>query len=539
MPPRCVVWERLPPSRNIFGQLRAVCGSVCPPPVCFTVYALCGSVCPPPAISFGQLRTVNPNGEESAPSVSSTANGKPNSMAVSSFGSLRPSVCLTAQTAKKSTGGSAERVWLKPPAKKKASSNPNQLPEGSPKGTPSTLFCYLCQDGGSLTECDRCSRSVCKNCLDIPPEFVTLIDHPSVDFLCVGCHWLGDQKAKASSPYVGFTRLGKPVLPSFLKVRGKFELGTAAHILAPRTLLLHLRLRSVKHKFHFDILKQCLTEYYPDNANGQFKAVSVSFDIGTDRAEAEWPNLANEVCQELTNDYEHVIVVITTHSDQDTGDLFLGLNEHGNEVAARIDQWLGVLLDPFEHLMKGSILYLLACGAVVGNQEAFVHFKQSVQRFSIAHALAFDAPRLSPTMTAEFLMRLTKSYVINGYPFTQALEHLLPDVTELGKHTSIIHFCERDIVKYSWTHREYQPWGVSLPIQCPACGVLQGWINITKEGGLYGYQCRNSKCQSVGNRRQEPYSFEVARPLNTTLIKSGNKHANSSWMKMLMPVGGL
>jgi hypothetical protein len=126
----------------------------------------------------------------------------------------------TAQTAKKSTGGSAERVWLKPPAKKKASSNPNQLPEGSPKGTPSTLvrhlfvdfllyiinnlrkFCYLCQDGGSLTECDRCSRSVCKNCLDIPPEFVTLIDHPSVDFLCVGCHWLGDQKAKASSPYV-------------------------------------------------------------------------------------------------------------------------------------------------------------------------------------------------------------------------------------------------------------------------------------------------------------------------------------------------
>lgn len=121
-------------------------------------------------------------------------------------------------------------------------------------------------------------------------------------------------------------------------MRGKFELGTAAHILAPRTLLLHLRLRSVKHKFHFDILEQSLTEYYPDNANGQFKAVSVSFDIGTDRAEAEWPNLANTVCQELTNDYERVIVAITTHSDQDTGDLFLGLNEKGKEVAARIDQ---------------------------------------------------------------------------------------------------------------------------------------------------------------------------------------------------------
>ncbi|KAM6491624.1 hypothetical protein JOM56_013016 [Amanita muscaria] len=41
--PRYGVWERLPPSRDLFGQLRAwmpldaVCGSVCPPPVIFLV----------------------------------------------------------------------------------------------------------------------------------------------------------------------------------------------------------------------------------------------------------------------------------------------------------------------------------------------------------------------------------------------------------------------------------------------------------------------------------------------------------------------
>ncbi|KAM6499794.1 hypothetical protein JOM56_005302 [Amanita muscaria] len=232
----CVVWERLPPSRDLFGQLCVVWERLPPSRDLFGQLCVVWERLPPSRDLFGQLQPEQRDPptnialfKESAPSVLSTANGKPNGMAVSSFGSLRPSVCLTAQTAKKSTGGSAERVWLKPPAKKKASSNPNQLPEDSPKGTPSTLFCYLCQDGGLLTECDQCSRSVCKNCLDIPPEFVTLIDHPSVDFLCVGCHWLRDQKAKASSPYVGFPRLGKPVLPSFLKVRGKFELGTAAH----------------------------------------------------------------------------------------------------------------------------------------------------------------------------------------------------------------------------------------------------------------------------------------------------------------------
>jgi hypothetical protein len=121
-------------------------------------------------------------------------------------------------------------------------------------------------------------------------------------------------------------------------VKGKFELGTAAQILAPRTLLLHLHLRSVKYKFHFEILEQCLNEYYPNNTEGHFKPVSLSFDLGKDSAEAEWPTVANQVCRELSNDYEHVIVVLTTHSDQDTGDLFLGHDEKGEEVAARVDQ---------------------------------------------------------------------------------------------------------------------------------------------------------------------------------------------------------
>ena len=62
--------------------------------------------------------------------------------------------------------------------------------------------------------------------------------------------------------------------------------------------------------------------------------------------------------------------------------------------------------------------------------------------------------------------------MIHGFDFTHSLEHVLRESTYLGMHTGIVHFSLGDqedaniskVVKYVWVHRNYQPWGVELPM---------------------------------------------------------------------------
>ena len=138
---------------------------------------------------------------------------------------------------------------------------------------------------------------------------------------------------------------------------------------------------------------------------------------------------------------------------------------------------------------------------------------------------------------AEALMRVTKSVVIHGFEFTQALEHVLKESAHLGMHTGIVHFSLADpkdtnmlnVVKYVWAHRDYQPWGVKLPMQCPQCGTVQKWASVQIQGNGYRYECVYEECGYDNTRRAWPYTITVERPKDATLIKS---HCSpGGWMK--------
>ena len=73
--------------------------------------------------------------------------------------------------------------------------------------------------------------------------------------------------------------------------------------------------------------------------------------------------------------------------------------------------------------------------------------------FKVKHAIAFDAPHLQATLTAEFLLQLTRHTVLHRLDFTMALKNILPDISELGQHSSIIHFVDGKKVQYTWAHR--------------------------------------------------------------------------------------
>ena len=63
-------------------------------------------------------------------------------------------------------------------------------------------FCHLCMDGGTLWRCDFCIRSECKKCVVVPPEFLTVVEHAGVKYLCLSCHLMDDVKSKTVIPYM-------------------------------------------------------------------------------------------------------------------------------------------------------------------------------------------------------------------------------------------------------------------------------------------------------------------------------------------------
>ena len=92
----------------------------------------------------------------------------------------------------------------------------------------------------------------------------------------------------------------------------------------------------------------------------------------------------------------------------------------------------------------------------------------------------------------------------------------------LGMHTGVVHLAwsqsDNEVVllkgcKYVWTHRDRQPWGQPLPIQCPQCGTVQKWSSIYLNDGSYKFECTYIKCGDRGNKRHGPrHTISVQRP---------------------------
>ena len=132
----------------------------------------------------------------------------------------------------------------------------------------------------------------------------------------------------------GFTRDGKRVLPHFLQVMGNFKT-TCGRLLSPRTLFIHLYSKSIGSTFHAEIIQQSLTDYFP---NGGLDNFSVEFAFGMAEVVEEYALCAKRVVQEFDTGYDHVVVVLTDHSDDNTGDLWIGKDKSGIMMAAPTDQ---------------------------------------------------------------------------------------------------------------------------------------------------------------------------------------------------------
>jgi hypothetical protein len=151
----------------------------------------------------------------------------------------------------------------------------------------------------------------------------------------------------------------------------------------------------------------------------------------------------------------------------------------------------------------------------------------------VANALAFDANRLSTVNTVDLITKVIKSTIIHGFEFSKALQEVLRQCPALGRHTNVYHFAPPSIIKYLWAHKEYQPYGVPCPVQCPQCGILKPWVIIrakTPQSDGYNLECRNGRCGMVGNMRVKlPYGFRARRPPGSTLLSTAK---DGGWLQL-------
>jgi hypothetical protein len=94
-------------------------------------------------------------------------------------------------------------------------------------------------------------------------------------------------------------------------------------------------------------------EYYPNGKD--FEVVDLPFNINVTKDLKRWISEAKKAVANLSN-LDHVIVVITNHSDPDTEDLWLGIKQDGQPY-----------LNDVENVSVGFFSYFILISTINNN----------------------------------------------------------------------------------------------------------------------------------------------------------------------------
>ena len=196
--------------------------------------------------------------------------------------------------------------------------------------------------------------------------------------------------------------------------------------------------------------------------------------------------------------------------------------------------------------MKFSAFFLLACGAVVKQDEAltgleavakrcerstfgpnFLFFFDKFHRLQFTDSFAFGAEHLISRYIALWVISYVDQVIVNGQPSKDAISNLLYSST-VGKHTSIVYFNKRvedgkemlKVSRYIWEHKFQRPNTFSFPIACPLCHRVYSWRNISSyrtSGGLsFELTCQTK----IGKGQRCAGTYEVPALPTSSVVDS-------------------
>ncbi|KAI5981786.1 hypothetical protein EDD15DRAFT_2203661 [Pisolithus albus] len=390
----------------------------------------------------------------------------------------------TKQTAKKCCSGVAKPVKIAGCKRRRTSSGDTTLTSSSPLSSPPSSpiiaetthpatqnrFCYLCHDGGNTVACSNrvCSRVVCNVCIKILQEIEDKLGSPGISFKCPACHEKDEREMRSKPmPYFAFTRMveGKSVpacdKPTF--IRGPI-------------LLLHFIYMGMNSRGSLPwVLNTVLEEYHTASTLHYHEVV---FDFGTWDKLCHWETKAQALATEIGKDnFEHKVIFVSVHSEVTRGDLFVGKDEKGEDVA----------VEPLE-----SIIFMLSCGPLVTFHDSISSFKKAIIQLQPAYTVAFGADRFISAVLKSFIIAFGVRVLIQGHALCEVITDLLDVSLELRMHSDTFFFQSKVQttsglplpssnplsvigIRYSWYHNHRHPWGTALPMSCPKCSSVRSW----------------------------------------------------------------
>ncbi|KAI5988736.1 hypothetical protein EDD15DRAFT_2371072 [Pisolithus albus] len=346
----------------------------------------------------------------------------------------------TKQTAKKATGGKAPRVTLQALHKKK-----DKVSAASKRPTPKqkpciNSFCVMCRDGGALLWiCDEkyCRRVVCNQCLVVPDAEKDKLEADNITFKCVTCHW--KQNQANPQPYFGFYSQGLPVLAHPPLVQGTFQHATSSQVASLPTALVHLHLDGLQvGHAQVNMMDSYFQPYFP---KGSYHFSHLAFNLTTQESLLAYEKEAMDLTHFLSS-FSRVVLFLTTHSDEERGDLFSGQID-GKPVASKVSECLQLLFNPLTKIVRGADIIFNVCGSVVTVQESFNDLKEVAHKFMPRSMILFDAQHLQLASTTPYLLSLLDSIIVQGFDVSQAAKFALNDCALLGRHSNIFIFMWR------------------------------------------------------------------------------------------------
>ncbi|KAI6028113.1 hypothetical protein EDC04DRAFT_2605847 [Pisolithus marmoratus] len=446
----------------------------------------------------------------------------------------------TKQTARKVTGDKSPRVKLQSFQKKKSKAALASKKPTFQRKTMANSFCIMYRNGGDLWIYDEedCKRVVCYKCLIVPEKSMKKVTEDGVTFKCVSCHWKETEKS-APQPYFGFYSQGKPVLSEPPVITGGFQHAINSQVAPHSTALIHLHLENlmVGHT-QINMIHSLLQPYFPKR---RYQFSQLPFNLTTQESMDAYQSAAFDLANSLSS-YQSVILFLTTHSDEERGDLFVGIVDE-QTVASEVFEVLQALFTPFTQIIRVAHIFFNVCGSVVTVKDSFNGLKKAAQLFKPKSMVLFDALHLHLATTIPYLLSLVDSTIIQGFDVSSAVTFALNDCAMLGRHSNIIVMMWRSqgenmevgklvVEKLVWTDKFIRPWGNNLPIQCPQCGSIQKWV-CGLEGKTNSYECKYTHCgkeKGPDNTTIPPKHYTFSIPEGAIQLPHGKK-GTSCWLQ--------
>ncbi|KAI6122452.1 hypothetical protein EDD16DRAFT_1705038 [Pisolithus croceorrhizus] len=220
----------------------------------------------------------------------------------------------------------------------------------------------------------------------------------------------------ASNPLPAYSLPGQPVLAHPPLIQGTFHHAISGQVASLPTALVHLHMDNLElgHP-QVNVLDSYFQPYFPEKS---YHFSHLPFNLATEESLLTYERAAMDLTHSLSS-LPRVVLLLTTHSDEERGDLFAG-HLDDKPVAFKVSECLQVLLNPLTKIVQGADIILYVCGSIVTVKDSFNDLKEAAHKFKPRSMILFDAQHLQLASTTPYLLSLLDSTIVQGFDVFQA-----------------------------------------------------------------------------------------------------------------------